>query len=184
MSRNLSSQFVTAITSNGVAPIVLIRAYFDSGEIDLWNGVGNLVYSGITYTGVVPILNIDTVHEQKQIAATGFNLTLSGLDSTILSLAENEPYQGRPLEMYLALLDSSGAVISSPYMMFKGYMDTMTINDDGKTISITIAVENELIALERALSTSYTPESQKVNYPNDTFFNFVADIQNKTAHWG
>jgi len=184
MSRSLSASFVSAITSNGVAPIVLIRAYFDSGEIDLWNGIGNLVYSGVTYTGVVPILNVDTVHEQKQVAATGFNLTLSGLDPTILSLAENEPYQGRSLEMYLALLDATGAVISTPYMMFKGYMDTMTIDDNGQTISITIAVENELIALERALSTSYTPESQKVNFPNDTFFNFVANIQNQTAHWG
>lgn len=184
MSRNLTSNFVTAITSTGTTPVVLFRAYFDSGELDLWNGVGTISYGGVNYTGVVPILNIDAVHEQKIIAASGFNLTLSGLDSSILALAENEPYQGRAFEMYVAMLDSSGAIISAPYMFFRGYMDVMTIDDDGKTIGVTLAVENELISLERALSTTYTPESQKALYPTDTFFNFVANIQNQTAHWG
>jgi len=184
MSRNLSSGFISAITAGDTAPIVLIRAYFDSGEIDLWSGVGNLVYSGVTYLGITPILAIDQVHEQKTIASTGFNLTLSGLDSTMFNLAENEPYQGRALEMYIAMLDVNGAVIASPYMIFKGYMDTMTIDDTGTSIAITVAVENELIALERALQTSYTPESQKINYPTDSFFDFVSNIQNQTAHWG
>ncbi len=184
MSRDLTSDFIAAITAAGLAPVMLIRAYFDSGTLNLWNGLGPLTYGGNLYTGVTPILNVDTILEQKTTAATGVNISLSGLDSTILSLAENEPYQQRAIEIYIGMLDSSGAIIADPYLMFQGYMDTMTIADDGQSINIAVACESELIALERALQSTYTPENQKIEFPDDSFFDFVANIQDQTVQWG
>lgn len=184
MSRDLTSGFISAITAQGTTPILLLRAYFDSGDLNLWNGIGDLTYSGVTYIGVSPILLFDNVKEQTTLAATGLNITLSGLDADIIDIAFNEPYEQRSLEMYLAMLDSSGNVIISPYMLFKGYMDTMKLSDDGKNVTIAVAVENELIALERALDSTYTPENQQIEFPNDTGFNFVAGLQTETVQWG
>lgn len=184
MSRDLTAAFIAEITSNGLAPIALIRGYFDSGTLSLWTGVGDLSYGGLTYTGTGAILNIDQVQETKTIAANGLQITLTGLDTSILYLAENEPYQGRSMELYLAVLDATGNIIADPYLMFEGFMDTMKTRDDGKTVTVVVSIENVLISLERALDTKYTPEDQKRDYPNDTFFDFIADIQNKEVIWG
>ena len=184
MSRDLTADFIAEITATGLAPIGLIKAYFDSGTLNLWLGIGDLVYGGDTYVGTGTILGISQIQETKTIQANGLQLTLSGLDSSVLNLAENEPYQGRSLELYIAVLDASGNVIADPYLMFEGFMDVMKIKDTARSITIDVTVENALISLERALETKYTPEDQKRDYPTDTFFDFIADIQNKEVIWG
>ena len=184
MARDLTAAFIAEITAGGLAPIALLEAHFDSGDLNLWTGIGNLSYGGNTYVGTGTILAISQVQETKQTNANGLTVTLSGLDASVLYLAENEPFQGRSFEMFLALLDSSGNVVSDPYLMFEGFMDTARIKDDAKSITIDMAIENVLISLERALDTKYTPEDQKRDYPTDTFFDFVADIQNKEVIWG
>lgn len=182
--RGLASGFVTEITKNGFAPIVLIGAHFTSGDLNLWTGVGNLTYNGSVYTGAVPILGIDKVDEQKTTAASSVVISLSGLDTTMATLADNEPYQERYLDMTLALLDSSGAIISTPYQFFKGFMDFIKILDDGTSVTIALTVENMLVRLERARASTYTPADQNIEFPNDTGFNFVTDIQNRAVTWG
>jgi hypothetical protein len=184
MARDLTSAFISEITAGGLAPIGLIRAYFDSGTLNLWTGIGDLVYNGVTYIGIISILSISEVQETKNLQANGLNIQLSGLDETILDIAEDEPYSGRSLEFYMACLDSSGNVVADPYLFFEGFMDVMKWKDDGRTITIDVSVENVLISLERALDTKYTPEDQKRDYPTDTFFDFIADIQNKEVTWG
>lgn len=184
MARDLTSAYIDEITATGLAPIALLEAHFDSGDLNLWVGVGDLVYGGKTYIGTGGIIGIGQVQERKAITANGLTVTLTGLDEDILDIAHDEPFQGRSFEMYLAVLDSSGEVVADPYLMFEGFMDTMKVKDDGKTITIETAIENVLISLERALDTKYTPEDQKRDYPNDTFFDFIADIQNKEVIWG
>lgn len=184
MARDLSSAFITEITAGGNAPIAMFRAYFDSGTLNLWLGIGDLTYNGVTYTGTGTILSISQIQERKEITANGLQLTLNGLEPGILTIAEDEPYQNRSLEMYLAMLDSSGNVVASPYLMFEGFMDVMKIKDDGKSVLIDMTVENALISLERPLDTKYTSEDQKRDYPLDTFFDFIPDIQNKEVIWG
>jgi hypothetical protein len=182
--RDLSAAFIAEITAGGLAPIALLEAHFDSGNINLWTGVGDLVTGGKTYVGTCGILSISQIQERKKITANGLSVTLNGLDNSILTLVEDEPFHGRTFEMYLAVLTEAGAVVADPYLMFEGFMDFVKIKDDAKTITIDMNIENVLISLERPLDTKYTSEDQKRDYPNDTFFDFIADIQNKEVIWG
>lgn len=184
MTRDLTADFLAEITADGCAPIALFRAYFDSGTLNLWTGLGNLTHDGVTYTGAISIMQIESIKESNGLTANGLRIQLDGLDEDMNEIAEDEPYQGRRLEMYLAMIDSTGSVVSDPYLMFEGFMDVMTIRDDARSILIDLTIENALISLERPLDTKYTPEDQKRDYPNDTFFDFIADIQNKEVVWG
>jgi len=184
MARDLSVDFIAEITSTGTAPIALMTAHFDSGDLNLWTGVGDLIHDGITYIGTCGILNISQIQERKQLTANGLTVTLNGLDTQVLTLVENEPFSGRSFEMYLALLDSTGAVVNDPYLMFEGFMDNFKIRDDAKTITIEVNIENVLISLERPLDTKYTSADQQRDYPGDTFFDFIPDIQTKEVTWG
>ena len=49
--RSLSSEMQAVATAETVRPILLIESDFDSGDINLWNGIGQLNYGGKTYIG-------------------------------------------------------------------------------------------------------------------------------------
>lgn len=184
MSRSLTSSMQTAVTADLVRPIILVECAFDSGDLNLWNGIGTLTVSSTDYVGAGTLLNIGEIAESSELQANGITVTLSGITDPLLSKARDEDYQGRELTVKLGAMDSSNGVISSPVTVFSGFMDTMVINDSSETATIQIAVENRLIEFERTRIRRYTAEDQKIDYPNDKGLEFVAEMAEKEIVWG
>lgn len=184
MSRTLSSGMQTAATAEVVRPIVLVQCDFDSGALNLWNGIGDLTVSGVTYVGGGTLLNISSMKESADLAANGMTVTLSGVTEPLISKARDEPYQGRELVIRLGAMDASNSVISTPVIIFSGFMDTMVIQDGAETATISVSVENRLIEFQRSRIRRYTAEDQKIDYPDDKGLEFVAEISEKEIVWG
>lgn len=184
MSRSLTSSMQTAVTADLVRPIILVECAFDSGDLNLWNGIGTLTVSSTDYVGAGTLLAIGEIAESSELQANGLTVTLSGITDPLLSKARDEDYQGRELKVKLGAMDSSNGVISSPVTVFSGFMDTMVINDSAETATIQIAVENRLIEFERTRIRRYTAEDQKIDYPNDKGLEFVAELAEKEIIWG
>jgi len=199
MSRSLSSGMQAVSTADVVRPIFLVRMVFDSGEtpneLNLWSGVGDLTYDSETYTGVGDLLNISAVTETSDMQASGLNVTLTGVKSSLVVIAKDHEYQGRAITVMLGAFDASGDLVADPTVIFAGFMDTMTIAESGQTSTISIACENKLIAFERAKVRRYTAEDQKIDYPlklangdpnpnYDAGFEFVTAIVEKEIIWG
>ena len=109
---------------------------------------------------------------------------MSGIQSPLLAIARDEDYQGRPITIYLGALDDTGDLIASPTVLFSGFMDVMTISEAGETSTISVTAENKLIAFDRSYVRRYTAEDQKIDYPNDMGFEFVAKIADQEIIWG
>ena len=184
MSRGLSSNFLTEITSSSLKPFYAFEAAFLEGTVRLWTGYGNITINSQTYTGGGSLLSISAVEETSEIKATGINVALSGMDSSILAASLNANYQNRTFTCYLGMLDENYSVISSVYQLFQGRMDSMTINDGGDEIIITLSVESRLIDLEKPNETRYTSEEQKRLFSGDLGLDFVTDLQDKDINWG
>jgi hypothetical protein len=188
MSRSLSSGMQAVSTADVVRPIFLVRMVFDSGEtpneLNLWSGVGNLTYDSETYTGVGDLLNISAVTETSDMQASGINVTLTGVKSSLVVIAKDHEYQGRAITVMLGAFDASGDLVADPTVIFAGFMDTMTIAESGETSTISIACENKLIAFERSKIRRYTAEDQKIDHPTDKGFEFVTAIVQKEIIWG
>ena len=184
MSRSLTSSMQTAVTADLVRPIILVECAFDSGDLNLWNGIGTLTVSSTDYVGAGTLLNIGEIAESSELQANGITVTLSGITDPLLAKARDEDYQGRELTVKLGAMDSSNGVISNPVTVFSGFMDTMVINDSAETATIQIAVENRLIEFERTRIRRYTAEDQKISYPNDKGLEFVAEMAEKEIVWG
>ena len=184
MSRSLTSSMQTAVTADLVRPIILVECAFDSGDLNLWNGIGTLTVSSTDYVGAGTLLNIGEIAESSELQANGITVTLSGITDPLLAKARDEDYQGRELTVKLGAMNSSNGVISNPVTVFSGFMDTMVINDSSETATIQIAVENRLIEFERTRIRRYTAEDQKINYPNDKGLEFVAEMAEKEIVWG
>ena len=171
-------------TAEVVRPIVLVQCDFDSGALNLWNGLGDLTVSGVNYVGAGTLLNISTMKESSDLSANGMNVTLSGITEPLISKARDEDYQGRELKVLLGAMDSSNSVIASPVIIFSGFMDTLNIQDGAETATITVSVENRLIEFQRNRIRRYTAEDQKINYPTDKGLEFVAEMAEKEIIWG
>jgi len=184
MSRSLTSAMQSAVTADLVRPIILVQCAFDSGNLNLWNGVGNLTVSSVDYVGAGTLLTIGQIAETAELQANGITVTLSGITDPLLAKARDEDYQGRELKVLLGAMDASNGVISTPVNVFSGFMDTMVINDSSETATIQIAVENRLIGFERTRVRRYTAEDQLIDFPNDKGLEFVADMAEKEIVWG
>jgi hypothetical protein len=184
MSRTLSTAMREVATAEVVRPIYLVDLDFASGSIYLWSGLGDLAYNSNTYLGAGDLLNVGAVEESTDLTAAGAQITLGGIKQSLLLLARDEPYQGRPLTIRLGAFDENGDLISTPVIMFSGFMDVMTIADSGETSTITVTAENKLIAFQTTAVRRYTAEDQKIEHPADKGFEFVAKIQEKEIVWG
>lgn len=212
MTRNITDGFKAEIESKHIVPIVLVKAEFDSGDLNLWTGYGDIVYNGDTYTGGGELLGISSVNENQRIEADNINISLTGIDASLISIALAEHYYGRPITVYFGLLQQTehsrflvtedgkylttedgvrfiadyvaGQIVDDPIVIFGGQLDTMKLAKDGKTATITANCENDLIKLTRPKVRRYTDEDQKLDYPDDNFFKQVNSLQEAQITWG
>lgn len=183
MTRTLSSGFLTAIQDSELEVFYAIDLDFDTAPIRFWTGFGDKTINSQTYTGTGNLLNIDGLEEASDLSARGTTLTLNGLDSTIITYALTEEYQGRLVTIYLG-------VGSETVEIFSGYMDQMQITDTGDSSSIKLSVESRLIVLERPVSRRYSEQSHQAVRASknlsgdDSFFRWQTKLQDKQIVWG
>lgn len=183
MARDITTGFEAEIEASALKPCILVKAEFDSGDLRLWSGLTEITYNAEAYTGAGNLLSVSAVQETQDLKANNVNFGLSGIPSSLVSIALSEDYQGRRITAWFGVLNDSG-LISDPYKIFSGFMDVMSLSDGGETAEITLSAENELIELRDAKERRYTPEDQKIDYPNDKGFEFVPTIQDRIVTWG
>lgn len=174
--REIGTELNNAFLQDNVELFVAVELMFDTGALRIWSGGDDKTIEGNTYTGTGSLLAVSGIEESDNLSAPGASITLSGLDSTIVSLAIQEPYQNRPCRILLG----SG---NNFFEIFSGFMDVMTIEDSGDTCIISVTVESRLILLDRKVPLRYTQETQNTRYPGDTFFSYVASLQDKKVEW-
>ena len=188
MARGITSAMTSLALGGEVKPLLLVEALFDSNApssyIYLWNGIGDLSHDSKTYIGAGDLLSISTIQESVELQANGVTLQLAGVGDPLLSKAKTENYQGREVNIKLGGFDASNSIIADPVIVFSGFMDTMTITDDGQIGTISLTVENRLIEFEKARVRRLTDNDQRIDYPNDDGLEYVSQIQEKAIVWG
>lgn len=184
MSRGVTATIQTEVAKSAVHIVFLMEFQFDSGTLRFWTGLGDLTWNSVTWTGSGDVIKVTGISETQLIQAQGIQCQLAGIDSTILTAALTEDIQGRPLNFYMAFLDSTSAVLADPVGPFEYRMDTFLIDDTPQNSVITLTAESYLASLERPRVRRYTHEDQQIEFPGDLGLEFVADIQNKEIKWG
>lgn len=186
MARSLTAGMLQQITADTLRPFIAIEVDFADGVTTRgWTGYGEIEIDGETYLGLGTFINISTIEESTENKATGISLQLTGVPPEVVATALGEDYQGNPARVYIGALDSdTGVVINDPYNIFTGRVDTMNLTFDSQEARITVSVESRLIDFEKAPDRRFTPEDQKLDFPNDEGLEYVASIQDKQVSWG
>ncbi len=184
MARDITSGLQTETDSDSLSPILIFKAEFDSGDLNLWTGYGELIWNSDTYVGSGDLVEMSPIEESQTLSASGVTFELSGVDGAIISIAQNEDTFYRPITAWFAVLDSDGNLIADPYKVFSGKIDGLEWRDDGETAGVVISCEGDLIVLKRAKESRYTQEDQRSVYASDEGLDFVATSQDIELPWG
>lgn len=183
MPRSIDSTMLGGLLSNAIAPCFLVDLTFTTGPAYIWSGVGNLTWNNRLYVGVGSLGSIGDVVESTEVRADGTTLTLSGIDSTLMNDCLNDIQIGAPATIWFALL-SSGQILGAPYPLFVGTVDKPTIQVGPDTITVSLALENRLLTLQRPTNRRYTAADQHIAYPDDIGFNWVEILNDIALRWG
>lgn len=182
--RDLSTGFATQIDARDLRCLLLTKAEFDSGDVNLFTGTGEIEFGGDTYQGGGLLLSMSTVEETQELKAVNVSYTLSGIPSSMIAIALAERINKRPITTWFGVLDDDD--ILSTEEIYAGYMDTMPIQDDIENGEATISLntESDLLIQRNAVDRNWTPEDQKIYFAGDLFFDDVPTIQDIEINWG
>jgi|DEB0MinimDraft_10_1074344.scaffolds.fasta_scaffold00280_14 hypothetical protein len=192
MSRTVPASLITAWSGDTAEPYFAVEFLLDVksgadvdgnpiqfGPLRFWSGYGDRTIEGETYIGAGQLIKIDGISEVADLAAQGLTVSLSGLPSSIVSAALQEPYQRRVCRVYFG-----DASVSDVINVFSGRLNKMTIEDTADTGTISVLVDSKLVEADKASNRRYTSESQKSRHANDTFFDYVSGLQDAEIVWG
>lgn len=145
-------------------------------------------FIGAQITNTVPNIPAGdpTVNLGLGISFVGMAVYYEGTPLSKASLiyeALNDVRMGGPAKIWFGLM-SNGAFLGAPYLVFSGTVDKPTVNIGRQSSSITLALENRLVNLQRPSMRRYTSADQRLSYPTDLGFNWVEVLNDIALRWG
>ena len=186
MTRDATAAVVIETKTAAPRTVALVELDFPSGFVRMNSTDRTIPFdsgSGIVnFLGAGRLGSVSIIGETTQLQANGLSLSLSGIPAAHVSLAF-ERAQGRAGRVWLGLLDSSYQLILDPSLIFSGLIDSSAIAL-GETGTVTINLENRVIAWERPKVRRFTNEDQQQRFAGDKFLEFVNQTVDKELLWG
>lgn len=183
-SRDIPSAVSNRLANDRQQVAYAVNLDFDSGDVNVWTGVGDFAGSdGITYTGVGELLSISNIEENNELASTNLTLSISGLNEKIVEYATTENYSNRPVTLSMFFFHPDTTDEIDKITLFKGRIDTLTVTD-GEAFNVIISCENKLVDLTKPKNLFFTPETQNFLHAGDKGLEFVPLIQEQSINWG
>ncbi|MFV0678666.1 hypothetical protein, partial [Variovorax sp. tm] len=143
----------------------------------------DVTFSGFTFQGAGGLGTISPIDDSPG-EIKGLQFQMSGVPSDYLSLALDDAaiVQGAQTTIFLAILNEAGAVIEAP-IDWAGRLDTMSIEENGETCTISATAESSAVDLLRGNALTTSNADQQYLYPGDRAFEYVASQSNQPVVW-
>lgn len=183
MGRTIDAALLAAIQNETILPIILVRLEYESGDINVHNGIGDIVFDGAGFQGIGNLGSVSASPETSDGSVNFIELTLSGVQSSLLSVQLNEHYQGRRCTIWYGLFNNSTHELITPTIVFRGIMDNSVINL-GSIGSISLRVNNRMAEWDRTKLRRYTDTEQQNAFPGDNGLKFIQGLAETKVIWG
>jgi hypothetical protein len=167
----------------------LIQLDFSGGAIYLSTGTRDLDWDGQTWEAVGGNLQIGGIEESGDLKGQGIDLTLSGIDTTIVGTLLSNEYRGRSIQVWQVILDPVTGLVLDGINLFDGLqLDSYQIEekiDRSRALTATIRTRgrhrlstNEFRGIRANL------HSHQTHFVGDTFWRHVVGLSNRKLFWG
>lgn len=186
VDRDMSALMIAEVAKAEIRPCYLLELVFDSGTMRLTDAAFDITYAGDVYQRTAGLLSFGGISETGDLLVNQITIELAGAD-TSLAMAKvlTDDFLDRPCRIYLALLNASAGVITSPVKIFEGRMDAPAIVEDPDTGTSTVSVRGTpaWVDFGRRPGRHTNDEEQQFYFPGDLGFEFVSQLP-KQVKWG
>lgn len=159
-----------------------------------WPGFGDLQAGGQTWQGTGELISVGGLDQPIGTVAPKATFTLSGVDSTIVTLARqaSDRVKDRRVTVYIQFFDAtpdSASVqpwtnLDQPFAVWSGLMDQMIYTADGPASrGITLTAESLWVNRRRPAYGLWTDRDQNARFPGDRGLEQVVNLVTKTIRW-
>ena len=177
----ISPAFKKAIR-DGCFVAVLLEVEHPDGTGYFWEGVGTLRYDGNDWKGAALVGGISQNRRSVDLRIDEMTLWLNGLDAgEVAALDDN--VKNRVARIRLAALNDNRRVVAvhdAEELLLDYQRDV--IGEDGSA-SIEVKGQAGLWMLERSTDAVYSQEAAQVEFPDETGFSKLPEMQNKDTPW-
>lgn len=177
MSRDRSAPIQAADTAGHAGVALLVELLFDSGALRLCFGQWDITAGGNVYTATGPLLSVQEHGEAAQ-GTEGLQISMTGLDSAVLTLMISEPYRGRLVRMAEQRFDASHVAVGDVTVEYIGRMTVMTSSEDPERRAHTVVVQTEHYDAEgrRSADVRFSDAEQRRRFPADKGAEYVSSL--------
>jgi hypothetical protein len=179
--RSLSTSAAAAL-AGAVVPIAILVEMDLTEPLFLNTSSLDLVIGGVTYYGAKGLGQIAAIQETTaELPKISFEI--AGVQPTMISLALQEPVQGKAVRIKMAIFDSTTGALLDVRLRYAGLLDVMAISDGRDTASITVTSESVMLDLLRPNGIYYSDSDQQSLAPGDLAFQYVNDQVEQKIVW-
>lgn len=183
MSRGLSSALVTELSTDNIRPVYLVSIELENSTLLYTTNIKDILYNSTNYVTASTLLSVGNVTENTDLGASGMQISLSGMNGTVVNAARDEDYQGKAVDVYLGFVDDNSDLIGAmPF--FSGFTDTINFTQSADNLTAILQAEHKLIRLRKSNKKHYTNEQQVEKFAGDLGLEFVNAINRVDLVWG
>lgn len=186
MTRSLTSAVKTELATDDIRPVHLITIGF-STPVNItdcsFSITSSVSGSSITYNASDFILGISNHTEETDITKSSVDLNLSGADQTFISTVLNENVINDNVDIYRGFLDSSSALISDPFLLYKGKIETFDIQETDKSSVVGLTIVSHWADFDKKNGRKTNNTSQQRFFANDVGMDFASQTV-QDIKWG
>ena len=179
--KNLAAPLESAVRSGHILPLWFFEGLFGSGPLRLWNGLRARDWDGKTWSRSGGLIQLGRMTETTETRRTRLSFRLAGLDPEINRIIRNERYQGRSLNIWFgAEHPTSGEILDTPHQTYAGFFDQFEVTDARASVTVTGTAFGLFDDLNKAPGHVWDDETHQEEFPGDTIFRRLADLQDTT----
>jgi len=110
--RTIDSIVLASAEGGEFVYVVLVELAFPSGTIRAHNGIGTYVYAGNDYFGVGTFGGIETAPDKVDLSSAPIKLTLSSIDSDLITAVLADDIFGRAANIHLGLINEQQKLVA------------------------------------------------------------------------
>lgn len=182
MARGLTTNVKSELATNKLNPVNLVYLNIAGGQ-RFTDHYKDIIYDSNTYSASSLFLGISDVSESPEVSVDSITIAFTSVDQTIVSLLLNNDYMEKEAEIYKGFLNSSQTLIADPFLLFKGRVESFSLEEDQNNSTLSISIASHWSDFERIQGRKTNTNSQQLHFANDVGFDYssqsVSDIK-----WG
>ena len=182
MTRTLTTAVKNELATDSLQPINLVYINVGTGY-RFTDHYKDVTYDGNTYLASSLFTKLTSVTESSEVEVSNITLSFSGADQTIISLFLSNNYMEKEAEVYKGFLDSNEAVIADPFLLFKGRIESFSIDESINQSNANIVVASHWSDFSKIEGRKTNTGSQQLHFANDLGFELASQTV-QDIKWG